>query len=57
MQPQEKGIHYVIPGRHWEVVGADVFMNKDKIFLCIADYYSKFPIVKKVNNLLVDDLV
>ena len=26
-------------------------------FSCIVDYHSKFPIVKKVNNLSADDLV
>ena len=39
------------------MVGADIFMINGKTFMCIADYYSKFSIVKIVNSLLADDLV
>ena len=56
-QPQEKALHYEIPCRPWEVVGADVFMTNCKTLLCIVDYHSKFPIVKKVNSLSADDVV
>ena len=52
-----KGLHYEILCRPWEVVGADVFMINNKTLLCIVDYHSKFPIVKKVKALSADDLV
>ena len=32
-------------------------MINGKTLLCIVDHHSKFPIVKKVNRLLADDLV
>ena len=41
----------------WELVGADIIFVKTKTKLCIVDYYSKFPIVKKANHLACDDLV
>ena len=52
-----KSIVYKIPCRLWEVAGADIFMINGEILLCIVDYHSKFPIVKKVNSLSADDLV
>ena len=32
-------------------------MINGKTLLCIVDYHSKFPIMKKVNSLLADDLL
>ena len=57
MQPQEIAVHYEIPCRPWEVVGADIFMINGKKLLSTVDYHSKFPIVKKYNTLSADDLV
>ena len=56
-EPHEKALHYKIPYRPWEVVGADVFMVIDNNLLCIVDNHSKFPIVNKVKSLSVYDLV
>ena len=39
------------------MMGADVFMVNAKMLLGIVDYYRKFPIVKTVGSLAVDDLV
>ena len=39
------------------MVSSDIFMINKKILLCIIDYYSQFPIVKKVGSLGADDLV
>ena len=49
-QPQESMLSYEIPCRQWKVVGADIFMVNNKIFLCIVGYYSMFPVMKKVGN-------
>ena len=38
-------------------LGTDVFMINNKTLLCIVDYHSKFPIVKKVSSLSADELV
>ena len=57
MQPQERALHYEIVCKPWEVVCADIFMLNDKTLLYFVDYYSKFPIKKKVGSLWGDDLV
>ena len=56
-QPHGKALLYEIPGRLWEVVGTDVLMINSKTLLCTVDYHSKFPTVKKVNNLSAGNLV
>ena len=57
MQPKEKIIHHDIPLRPWEVLGADVFHFNNKNYLCIVDYYSKFPIIKKLEGLSAKSLI
>ena len=44
-------MYYEIPHKPWEVIGANIFMANNKTLLCIADYYSKFLILKKVGSL------
>ena len=56
-QPQKGALYYEIPYKLWEIVSADIFMVNNKTILCIVDYNSKFPIVKKVGSLSADDLV
>ena len=57
MQPQERVLPSEIPCRQLEVVGADIFMVNNKILLCVVNYNSKFPIVKKVGSVLGDVMV
>ena len=40
-----------IPSRPWQTVSADLFYVKQAWFLVVVDYYSKFPVVKKLHNL------
>ena len=40
-----------------EVVGVDIFPIINNTLPCIIDYYSKFPIVQKVDGLSADDLI
>ena len=54
-QPQERMIHHDTPLLPWEVVGADVFHYNNKNYLCIVDYNSKFPIVKRLDGLPADN--
>ena len=56
-QPKEKIIHYDIPPRPWEVLGADIFQFNNKNYLCIIDYHSKFPIVKRLEGLSTQNLI
>ena len=55
-QPQERIIHHDIPLQPWEIVGADVFHYNNKNYLCIVDYSSKFPIVKRLEGLSAENL-
>ena len=50
-QPKEKTIHHGIPLRLWEVIGVDVFQHDYKNYLCIVDYHSKFPVIKRMEEL------
>ena len=57
MQPKEKIIHHNIPLRPWEVVSANVFHFNNKNYLCIVDYHSKFPVIKRLERLSAESLV
>ena len=57
MQPKEKMIHQHIPLRPWKVLGADVFHFNNKNYLCIVDYHSKFPVIKKMEELSTESLI
>ena len=56
-QPHKKTIPYEVPCIPEEVVGADIFSIKNYTLLCIVDYYSRFPVIKKADSLTADDLV
>ena len=47
-QQHETLLPHEVPSRPWEVVGTDMFFFNDADWLIIADYYSKFPIVRKM---------
>ena len=57
MQPKKRFIHHDIPLRPWEVVRADIFHFHNKSYLCIVDYNSKFPIVKRLDGLSAENLI
>ena len=44
-------ILYDMPCKPWEVVGADIFSVKNNMLLCVVDYYTKLPIIKKAGGL------
>ena len=46
-QPCDVALHYDIPCKPCEVVGADVCMINNRNLTCIVDYYSKFTVVKR----------
>ena len=56
-QPKEKIIHHDIPLRPWEVLSTDVFHFNNKNYLCIVDYHSKFPVVKRLEGLSAESLI
>ena len=56
-QPKETLQPHDIPNRAWEVVGTDLFNCHNHEYLIIADYYSKFPIIRKMNGLKLSHMV
>ena len=50
-------IHHNIPVRPWDIIGTDMFTLNNKHYLCIVDYHSKFPIIKKAEDLSADSLI
>ena len=38
-------------------MGAEIFQLNNKNYLCIVDYHSKLPVVKKIEGLSADSLV
>ena len=57
MQPKEKTIHHDIPMRPWDVIGADAFQLNNKNYMCIVDYHSKFPVIKRMEGLSAESLI
>ena len=48
-QPAETLGPHEIPTRPWQVVGSDLFHFDGHDHLIVADYYSRFPIVRKIS--------
>ena len=57
MQPKEKISYHDIPLHPWEVIGVDIFHFNNKNYLCIKDYNSKFPVIKKSEGLSAESLI
>ncbi|KAL5004373.1 hypothetical protein ScPMuIL_017829 [Solemya velum] len=47
-QRPEPLIPHEIPNRPWEIVGTDLFEHDGSEWLIVADYYSKFPVIRKL---------
>jgi len=47
-QPAEPLHQHEVPTRAWQVIGTDLFFLSGGEYLLVADYYSKFPIVRKI---------
>ena len=49
---REKPLHpHDVPQRPWHTVGSDLFFWNNSAYLLVCDYYSKFPLVRKLNNI------
>ena len=49
-QLKEKAITHEFPTKQWRIVWADIFSINKETFLCIVDYYSKFPVMKRTDG-------
>ena len=57
LNQKEKCIHHNIPEKPWEVIGANMFTLSNKNDLCIVDYHSKIPIMKKAVHMSADNVI
>ena len=51
-----KTIPHELPSKPQEIIGEDIF-SIDKETLCIVDYYSKFPVMKRADELSAYHLI
>ena len=56
-QLQENTILKRLPNKPWEIFGADIFSIDNETLLCIIDYYTKFPVMKRAERLSADDII
>ena len=56
-QPREKIIHHDIPVKPCEVIEADIFTLNNRNYLFIVDYHSKFPILKRVEDMSAESSI
>ena len=52
-----KIIHHEFQGKPWEVIAADMVPLSNKNYLCIVDYHSKIPVIKKTEDLSTNSLI
>ena len=47
-QAREPLLQTEVPPRAWHTIGTDIFYLDDDEFLLVADYYTKYPFVRKI---------
>ena len=50
-QQREPIISHEIPNKRWVKVGTDLFSIKDRNYLIIADYFSRYPYIKEIKSM------
>ena len=56
-QPTEKIIQHEVMAKPLEIFGTDMFTLHNGNNLCIVDYLSKFPVIKKMKDLSADSFM
>ncbi|XP_048257540.1 uncharacterized protein K02A2.6-like [Haliotis rufescens] len=49
-QPAEPLLQHELPTRPWQVLGTDLFYMEGEEYIIVSDYYSKFPIIRKMSG-------
>uniref|UniRef100_A0ABM0M1F2 Uncharacterized protein K02A2.6-like n=1 Tax=Saccoglossus kowalevskii TaxID=10224 RepID=A0ABM0M1F2_SACKO len=57
LQQKEPIIPTEAPPSPWHTVGADLFYTNNTWYLIIANYYSKFPFIRKLENLRASTII
>ena len=48
---REPLIPHDVPQRPWHTLGSDLFFWNNSAYLIVCDYFSKFPLIRKLNNI------
>lgn len=56
-QQKESLLPQEIPTRPWQILGTDLFHLNGGTYLIVADYYSKFPIIRKMPEICTSQAV
>ena len=56
-QRSEPLLQHEVPTRPWQNVGTDLFAIRNRNYLIVTDYYSKFPFVKEVTGAMTSQAV
>ena len=51
MNAKEPLTPHDVPPKPWHTLGSDLFFWNNSHYLLVCDYYSKFPLVRKLNNI------
>lgn len=51
MNVREPLIPHDVPQRPWHTLGSDLFFWNNSAYLIVCDYFSKFPLIRKLNNI------
>jgi len=57
MNLKEPLMPHDIPQKPWHTLGCDLFFWNNLSYLLLSDYYSKFPLVRKLNNIQSDTTI
>ena len=56
-QPRETLQQHEIPAQPWTKIGADLFELQGKHYLLVADYYSRFPVIRRLSDLTTQSVI
>ena len=54
---KEPAIPIEVPSSPWKVLEMDFFMHKNKWFLIVTDYYSRYPYILKKSSIASKDVI
>ena len=57
MNVKEPLMPHDIPQKPWHTLGSDLFFWNNSPYLLVSDYYSKFPLVRKLNSIRSDTTI
>nr|XP_022912555.1 uncharacterized protein K02A2.6-like isoform X1 [Onthophagus taurus]XP_022912556.1 uncharacterized protein K02A2.6-like isoform X1 [Onthophagus taurus]XP_022912557.1 uncharacterized protein K02A2.6-like isoform X1 [Onthophagus taurus] len=46
-----------IPGKPWEIIGADLATYRNSTYLVVQDYYSKYPEIRKLGRITCQEVI